>query len=132
MPRSAAVRIEPPEDMQGNSAQEGNMALRALSLVGLLTIGCASPEMTLRQDIYMDAARACDAQFPSVQMARVGMEGSLSVDVEAGQTQDVPAFARCYWQGIAQRVEHRRQAGLPLPDPFDLKPSVDIAPEQGR
>jgi hypothetical protein len=123
--------------MQGNSAQEGDMALRALSLVGLLTIGCAmSPEMRLRHqmvtEIYVDAARACDAQFPSVQMARVGMEGSLSVDVQAGQTQDVPGFARCYWQGIAQRVEHRRQAGLPLPDSLDLKPSVDIAPEQGR
>ena len=113
------------------------MALRALLLVGLLTIGCAmSPEMRLRHqmvtEIYMDAARACDAQFPSVQMAHVGMEGSLSVDVQAGQTQDVPGFARCYWQGIAQRVEHRRQAGLPLPDPLDLKPSVDIAPEHGR
>ena len=109
------------------------MALRGLPLVGLLTIGCAmSPEMRLRQDIYEGAARACDAQFPSVQMARVGMEGSLSVDVQAGQTQDVPGFARCYWEGIAQRVEHRRQAGLPLPDSLDLKPSVDIAPEQGR
>jgi hypothetical protein len=80
----------------------------------------------------LDIARACDAQFPSVQMARVGADGSLSVDVQADQTQDVRGFARCYWQGIAQRVEHRRQAGLPLPDPFDLKPSVDVAPEQGR
>jgi hypothetical protein len=125
--------VDAHQDTQGNSAQEGDMAVRALSLVGLLTIGCAmSPEMRLRQDIYEGAARACDAQFPSVQMARVGMEGSLSVDVQAGQTQDVPGFARCYWQGIAQRVEHRRQAGLPLPDSLDLKPSVDIAPEQGR
>ena len=112
------------------------MAVRALSLVGLLAIGCAtSPEMRLRHqmvtEIYVDAARA-DAQFRSVQMARVGVDGSLLVDVQADQTQDVRGFARCYWQGIAQRVEHRRQAGLPLPDPFDLKPSVDVAPEQGR
>ena len=51
------------QDTQGNSAQEGDMALRALSLVGLLTIGCAmSPEMRLRHqmvtEIYVDAARA--------------------------------------------------------------------------
>jgi hypothetical protein len=70
------------------------MAVRALSLVGLLAIGCAtSPEMRLRHqmvtEIYVDAARACDAQFRSVQMARVGVDGSLSVDVQADQTQDV-------------------------------------------
>jgi hypothetical protein len=36
-------------------------------------------------EIYVHAARACDAQFRSVQMARVGVDGSLSVDVQADQ-----------------------------------------------
>ena len=33
--------VDAHQDTQGNSAQEGDMAVRALSLVGLLTIGCA-------------------------------------------------------------------------------------------
>jgi hypothetical protein len=60
------------------------MAVRALSLVGLLTIGCAmSPEMRLRHqmvtEIYVDAARACDAQFLSCrQRASAWMAASRS------------------------------------------------------
>ena len=113
------------------------MMRQALSLVGLLTMGCvASPATRMRDqmvtEIYWSAARACEVQFRSLRMDRVDTEGNLSLDVDAGQIQDVPRFAECYWQGIAQRVEHRRQAGLPLPDPFNLKPSVDAAPEVGR
>jgi hypothetical protein len=83
-------------------------------------------------EIYMDAARACEVRFRSLRMDRVDTAGNLSLDVEANQTQDLPGFAECYWQGIAQRVEHRRQAGLPLPDSLNLKPSVDAAPPHGR
>jgi len=108
------------------------MTWRALSLVGLVTIGCASsPETKQRNEIYMDAARACEIQFRSLHIDRVDAQGNVTVDVEAGQTQDVAGYRQCYWQGIAQRVERQRQAGPPPSDSLDLKPSVDIAPEKG-
>jgi hypothetical protein len=113
------------------------MTWQALSLAGLLTIGCAvSPEVRLRDqmvtEIYVDAARTCETSFRSLRMDRVDTEGNLTLDVEANQTQDLPGFAECYWKGIAQRVEHRRQAGLPVPDSLNLKPSVDQSRPHGR
>jgi hypothetical protein len=106
------------------------MTPRALFVTVLLAMGCAtSPEMKLRNqmvaEIYWDAARACESRFSMLHLDRVGMEGDVTVGVEAVQTQEVPRFAECYWQGIGQRVERRRQANLPLPDPFNLKPAVD-------
>jgi hypothetical protein len=94
-------------------------------------MGCAaSPEMKLRyqmvNEIYWDSARECESRFPMLQTDRVGVEGDLTLGVEGLQTQDVPRFRECYWQGISQRVERRRQANLPLPDPLNLKPSVEF------
>ncbi len=109
------------------------------SLPGLLSIfvavlfamGCAtSPEMKLRYqmvtELYWDSARDCENRFPMLHVDRVGVEGDLTLGVEALQTQDVRRFTECYWQGISQRVERRRQADLPLPDPLNLKPTVDF------
>ena len=101
-------------------------------VVALLLVGCATtPEGRLRNaletEIYWDAARACESRFRSLHRNRVGLNGDLELDVDAGQTQDIPYFAKCYWEGIAARVEKRRAAGLPMPEPFELKPEVSGA-----
>ena len=77
-------------------------------------------------ELYWDSARDCENRFPMLHVDRVGVEGDLTLGVEALQTQDVRRFAECYWQGISQRVERRRHANLPLPDPLNLKPTVDF------
>jgi len=77
-------------------------------------------------ELYWDSARDCENRFPMLHVDRVGVEGDLTLGVEALQTQDVRRFTECYWQGINQRVERRRQADLPLPDPLNLKPTVDF------
>jgi hypothetical protein len=104
---------------------------RALVVAVLVTVGCAtSPEMKLRYqmvtDIYWDAAQECERSFPMLHVDRVGVEGDVMLRVEALQTQDVRRFVECYWQAIGQRVDRRRQANLPLPEPLSLKPSVDF------
>jgi len=106
-------------------------------VVALLVVGCATtPEDRLRYalatDVYWDAARECESRFRSLHRKTVAVNGNLDLDVDAGQTHEVPYFAKCYWEGIAARVEKRRAAGLPMPEPFELKPEVSAAPEVGR
>ncbi|MFI5338201.1 MAG: hypothetical protein ACHQ5A_15540, partial [Opitutales bacterium] len=76
-------------------------------------------------EIFFDAARECEGRFHSLHIQSLNVEGDLVLDVDAGQNHDVPAFGRCYWQGIGQRVERRHQAGLPVPNSLNLKPPVD-------
>jgi hypothetical protein len=106
-------------------------------LIALLLVGCATtPEGRLRNalvtEIYWDAAQECQVHFPSLHRDRIALNGNLELDVDAGQTQDIPDFAKCYWEAIAVRVEKRRAAGLPMPEPFELKPEVTAATEVGR
>jgi hypothetical protein len=106
------------------------MIRSVLFVMVVLAMGCAtSPEMKLRDqmttEIYWDSARECESRFPMLHLDRVAREGDLTVGVEALQTQDVPRFAECYWGAIGKRVERRRLANLPLPDPLVLKPAVD-------
>jgi hypothetical protein len=102
--------------------------------IALLLVGCATtPEGRLRNElltkIYWDAAQECQVHFPSLHRDRIGLNGDLELNVDAGQTHEIPYFAKCYWEAIAARVEKRRAAGLPMPEPFELKPEVSASPE---
>jgi len=66
------------------------------------------------------------APFHHLHIDRIMMNGNLTLDIESGRTQEVPLVAECYWQGIARRVERREQAGLPVPDSLNLKPTVEV------
>jgi len=106
-------------------------------VIALLLVGCATtPEGRLRNamvtEIYWDATLECEVHFRSLHRNHIALNGDLELDVDAGQTQDIPYFAQCYWEAIAARVEKRRAAGLPMPEPFELKPEVIAAPEFGR
>jgi hypothetical protein len=107
---------------------------RLVVVVSLALAGCATtPEGRLRQtlvtDVYWDAARECEHRFRSLHLKTLGTNGDLDLDVDAGQTHDIPAFAQCYWAGIEKRVDARRTAGLPMPATFEMHPEVGGAPE---
>jgi hypothetical protein len=97
----------------------------------LLAGGCApfSPEEKLRwdlmEDVYWDAARECAGHYGTVSLARVGRDGDLQVDLAAESRSELRQFTACYWEGIHQRVNARRQKGLSVPDPFNLQPGVE-------
>jgi hypothetical protein len=98
----------------------------------LLSAGCAplSPEEKLRwdlmEDVYWDAAHECAGHYYTVRLVRVSRDGDLQVDTAAESRSETRQFTACYWEGIRQRVEARRQKGLPVPDPFNLQPGVDV------
>jgi len=97
----------------------------------LLAGACAplSPEEKLRwalmEDVYWDAARECAGHYATVRLVRVSRDGDLQVDLAAESRSELRQFTACYWEGIRQRVDARRQRGLPVPDPFNLQPGVD-------
>jgi hypothetical protein len=98
----------------------------------LLAGGCAplSPEEKLRWDlmegVYWEAARECAGHYYTVHLVRVSRDGDLQVDLAAESRSELRQFTACYWEGIRQRVDARRQKGLPVPDPFNLQPGVDV------
>src|SRR5262249_11742072 len=88
--------------------------------------GCASsPETELQHlmvtEIFWDAAHECD-HFSALHVGRVAVNGDLTVTVVSSRTGELPLLTQCYWAGIARRVEHRRQAGLPVPESLNLQP----------
>jgi hypothetical protein len=48
---------------------------------------------------------------------------------DAGNSYGLSEFIQCYHQGIRQRVEHRRRAGLPVPEKLNLDPEVRFKPD---
>src|ERR1700757_3951584 len=94
-----------------------------------LIYGCAlSPEAKLRNEIvsevYWEAARGCPHR--AFHIDRIALNGDLTLRVDSGRTAGVPWFVECSRQGIAARVDARRQAGLPVPDSVNLTPEVDV------
>ncbi len=82
------------------------------------------PAPSLVTEVYWDAARECEHRFRSLHLKSVGVNGDLDLDVDAGQTHDIPYFAKCSWTAIEARVDKRRAAGLPMPEKFELHPEV--------
>jgi hypothetical protein len=111
------------------------MSIRASHIlvagIVLLAGGCAplSPEEKLRwdlmEDVYWDAAHECAGHYYTVRLARVSRDGDLQVDLAAESRSELRQFTACYWEGIRQRVDARRQKSLPVPEPFNLQPGVD-------
>jgi hypothetical protein len=56
----------------------------------------------------------------------MGRDGDLQVDLAAESRSELRQFTACYWESIRQRIGARRQKGLPVPDPFNLQPGVDV------
>jgi hypothetical protein len=106
-----------------------------LSLVAgalLLVGGCMSlsPEERLRWDlsdeIYATSARECAQRYGTIRVTRVAVNGDLQGDTAADSKSEIRQFSACYWEGIQTRVNKRQEKGQPVPEPFNLKPEVDL------
>jgi hypothetical protein len=98
----------------------------------LLVGGCMSlsPEERLRSDlsdeIYVTSARECAQHYGTIRVTRVAVNGDLQGDTAADSKSEIRQFTACYWEGIQTRVKKREEKGQPVPEPFNLKPEVDL------
>jgi hypothetical protein len=93
--------------------------------------GCTlSPEERLRWDlsdeIYTTSARECAQRYFTIRVTRVAVNGDLQGDTAADSKSEIRPFTTCYWEGIQARVKARQEKGHPVPEPFNLKPEVDL------
>src|SRR5262245_32143834 len=89
--------------------------------------GCLSmtPEERIRNDIFWDAARTCEARYRTLHIDRIDREGNVSLHADAESRHELPAFNNCYRQGIQSDVEAKRRAGITVAEmPSD--PSADL------
>jgi hypothetical protein len=103
-----------------------------LGIAAALGLGaCAStPEARLRNevfhDVYWGAARECEARYRTLNVDRIGVDGSLKLSAAANSRIEAGAFRDCYWQAVPARVERRRAAGLAVPEGISLHPDIDF------
>jgi hypothetical protein len=102
----------------------------------LLVAGCAaamSPEGRLRNEIFLDvywtSVRGCEETARNLHVEDLGPDGDVTMSGDAGNSYGLSEFIQCYHQGIRQRVEHRRRAGLPVPEKLNLDPEVRFKPD---
>jgi hypothetical protein len=107
-------------------------AMTALVVAATVGLGaCAStPESRLRNDVYLDlywtASKACEDRYRTLHVDRIGTDGGLALSADADSRSEIQSFRECYWKLVGERAQHRRSAGLGLPDDVNLKPDVDL------
>ncbi len=103
-----------------------------LALAGAcLAAGCATSPGTRGENefflnVYWDAARDCENRHHTLHIARLLLEGDLQLDADQDTRIEFRAYVACYYAGIRERVERRRQAGQPVPENVKLEPPVEI------
>jgi hypothetical protein len=113
--------------------QEAAMArypkLQSMAYGLLLTAGCAStmsPEARLRNEVFWDAARECESRYRTLHLDRIDIGGGISMHADAETRSELEPFLQCYRQGVRDRVEQRRHAGLQVPDTLAEEPTAEI------
>lgn len=104
-------------------------ALAGLSILVLLFAhGCETmtPDAHLRSEIFWEAAKACESRFRTLHIDRIDLEGNVSLRADAESRVELPAFNRCYREGLRTRIEERRRAGLAVPEMPAEEPSADL------
>jgi hypothetical protein len=88
------------------------------------------PESRLRNDVFLDvywnAPRECESRYHTLHVERIGVDGSLSVSAAAESRAEAQRFRECYWDGVRERVEQRRAAGLIVPGDINLHPDIEF------
>jgi hypothetical protein len=103
--------------------------LQSMAYGLLLTAGCAStmsPEARLRNEVFWDAARECESRFHTLHLDRIDIGGGITMHADAETRSELEPFLQCYRQTVRDRVEQRRQAGLPIPDTLTEEPTAEI------
>jgi hypothetical protein len=93
----------------------------------LLASGCGTmtPDSRARDDIFWEAATACESRYRTLHIDRIDREGNVSMHADAESRHELPAFNECYRHGIRAQVEARKRAGLPVPD-VPQEPTGDL------
>ena len=113
--------------MRAHSASFPRVAATVMSGLPLL-VACATmtPDARVADEIYWDAAKACEFRYRTLHLDRIDTDGNASLHADAETRMDLPAFIGCYRQGVRSRVEQRRQAGLSVPDTLNHEPTAEI------
>jgi len=77
-------------------------------------------------DVYWTTARECEGQHRTIHVDSLLLGGDITLRADADSRMDLPGFRDCYWRGIQTRVDHRREAGQPVPDNANFRPDVDV------
>jgi len=102
--------------------------VRWLVATVLLGSGCEtmSPDAKLRNELFWAAATQCESKFRTLHLDRIDIGGGITMHADAESRQELAPFLACYRQGVKDRIEQRRQAGLPIPDTLNQEPTADI------
>jgi hypothetical protein len=94
----------------------------------LLVPGCSTmtPEARLRNELFWEAAKECETRYRTLHLDNIDTGGGISMHADAETRSELEQFRRCYRQGVKDRVERRRQAGLPVPDELNEEPTAEI------
>jgi hypothetical protein len=94
----------------------------------LLLVGCASmtPEARLLNELYWDAAKACEARYHTLHLDTIDQDGSVSIHADADSRSEYRPFVACYQEEVRARIEKQRQAGLPVPEALNRELTVEL------
>jgi len=92
----------------------------------MVACGTMTPEARLRDEIYWDAAKACESRYRTLHLDRMDTEGNLSAHADADTRHELGPFVECYRQGLRTQVEQRKREGRPLPEALNQEPTIDL------
>ena len=99
-----------------------------LILAVLFAAGCESMghDTRLRSEIFWDAAKACESRFRTLHIDRIDSDGNVSMHADAESRMDLPPFNECYRRELQMQIEHRRNAGLTVPEMPQQEPTAEL------
>ena len=108
----------------------GVIARRSMTVAALLLgMGCAAgltPEQKQVHEIFVEVAHRCESRFRTIHVDQVDLEGGLKISSDADSRTEYRAFVGCYVDGLKDRAEARRKAGLEVPEALTRQPDVEL------
>lgn len=97
----------------------------------MLVTGCASgmgmsPGAKLRNEVFWEAAKQCEGRYRTLHLDRIDIGGGITMSADAESRSELASFRECYKQAVHDRIEQRRQAGLPVPEELSTEPTADL------
>jgi hypothetical protein len=68
----------------------------------------------------------CESRYRTLHLDQIDVGGGITMHADAESRSELQAFTNCYRRAVSQRIEQRRQAGLPIPDELGAEPSVEL------
>src|SRR5262245_12690475 len=105
------------------------MRTSLISIAAMLIAGCTatmSPGARLRNEVFWDAAVECESRYRTLHLDQIDVGGGITPHADAESRSEIQQFTNCYRSAVNQRIEQRRQAGLPIPDELATEPTVEL------